>query len=469
MLLERASGADDVRRHRARGLRRLLVDLVHRARDLAAHDRRRGRRASPRLDRAPDAATSSSPGFRSGSASSGSARSGSTTGSSSCANASPRRSRAASGSSSATSSAASSRRASGATSSSSSARRRSRRSASSRGASRSRSAPTARRPSSRAASRSTGSPLTGKIDRIDLDPFSARGIVQDYKSGKTVALGGEDRVGAAAADPALHARPARPRRHRAARRALPRARRRAAGARPPARRGRRRTFPASRRSDYLDEEEFWAQTERAKEHAAAFRRAHPLGRGAARSEGRLPVPDLVRSVVDVPGGEVMTVVEETRTPNEEQLAAIDAGGLVFVSAGAGTGKTTVLVERFVRAVCDRGPAHRLGARDHVHRAGCRRAARTNPAAARRARAPRSRARAGRRVDLDDPRLLPPLAEGASVRGRHRPAFPRARREPGASAGRRGIRAGARGVLRVRRPRADPAARDVSARAGCGGC
>ena len=27
--------------------------------------------------------------------------------------------------------------------------------------------------------------LTGKIDRIDLDPFAARGIVWDYKSGKT--------------------------------------------------------------------------------------------------------------------------------------------------------------------------------------------------------------------------------------------------------------------------------------------
>ncbi|MEP6910275.1 MAG: UvrD-helicase domain-containing protein [Actinomycetota bacterium] len=63
---------------------------------------------------------------------------------------------------------------------------------------------------------------------------------------------------------------------------------------------------------------------------------------------------MVRPVVDVPGGEVMTVVEEIRAPNEEQRAAIDAGGLVFVSAGAGTGKTTVLVERFTRAVCDRG-------------------------------------------------------------------------------------------------------------------
>jgi hypothetical protein len=30
-----------------------------------------------------------------------------------------------------------------------------------------------------------GITLSGKIDRIDVDPFSARGIVQDYKSGKS--------------------------------------------------------------------------------------------------------------------------------------------------------------------------------------------------------------------------------------------------------------------------------------------
>jgi superfamily I DNA/RNA helicase len=41
-------------------------------------------------------------------------------------------------------------------------------------------------------------------------------------------------------------------------------------------------------------------------------------------------------------------------PNPEQAAAIEAPGVVFVSAGAGTGKTTVLVERFVKAVCERG-------------------------------------------------------------------------------------------------------------------
>ncbi len=40
--------------------------------------------------------------------------------------------------------------------------------------------------------------------------------------------------------------------------------------------------------------------------------------------------------------------------NAEQRAAVDSTGEVFVSAGAGTGKTSVLVERFVRAVCEQG-------------------------------------------------------------------------------------------------------------------
>ena len=41
-------------------------------------------------------------------------------------------------------------------------------------------------------------------------------------------------------------------------------------------------------------------------------------------------------------------------PNLEQTRAIEEPGVVFVSAGAGTGKTTVIVERFCRAVCERG-------------------------------------------------------------------------------------------------------------------
>jgi ATP-dependent helicase/nuclease subunit A len=61
------------------------------------------------------------------------------------------------------------------------------------------------------------------------------------------------------------------------------------------------------------------------------------------------MPDVVRPVADVPGA--APVIDRV---NPEQLAAIEARGRVFVSAGAGTGKTMVLVERFVRAVCDDG-------------------------------------------------------------------------------------------------------------------
>jgi ATP-dependent helicase/nuclease subunit A len=57
-------------------------------------------------------------------------------------------------------------------------------------------------------------------------------------------------------------------------------------------------------------------------------------------------------VADVPGEKNVSVVEVG--PNVEQLRAIEEPGVVFVSAGAGTGKTTVIVERFCRAVCERG-------------------------------------------------------------------------------------------------------------------
>ena len=94
-----------------------------------------------------------------------------------------------------------------------------------------------------------GITLSGKIDRIDVDPGSARGIVQDYKSGRTGHSAARDREGAAAPDPALHARAARSRRDRAARRALPAAGGRAPAARAAARRGEGATcFPASPRT-----------------------------------------------------------------------------------------------------------------------------------------------------------------------------------------------------------------------------
>ncbi len=50
----------------------------------------------------------------------------------------------------------------------------------------------------------------------------------------------------------------------------------------------------------------------------------------------------------------MSAVVAERRLNEEQQLVADAQGVVFVSAGAGTGKTAVLVDRFVRATCERG-------------------------------------------------------------------------------------------------------------------
>src|SRR4051794_22616013 len=48
----------------------------------------------------------------------------------------------------------------------------------------------------------------------------------------------------------------------------------------------------------------------------------------------------------------MTVVETA--PNQEQLRAIEEQGVVFVSAGAGTGKRTGVGGRCCKAVCERG-------------------------------------------------------------------------------------------------------------------
>ena len=88
----------------------------------------------------------------------------------------------------------------------------------------------------------------------------------------------------------------------------------------------------------------------------------------------------------------MTVVEQAVGLNDEQLAAVEATGNVFVSAGAGTGKTSVLVERYARRLRARA-RRRLDPRHHVHAEGSRRAAGGS--------APRSWSAAGRSsLDLD---------------------------------------------------------------------
>jgi ATP-dependent helicase/nuclease subunit B len=111
--------------------------------------------------------------------------------------------------------------------------------------------------------------LTGKIDRVDIDPFSARGIVQDYKSGQGAysaeridqelllqiplyMLVLRDLVGVEPLGGLYR----------------PLAGKRIA-------RGMLRAeavddLPGFSRNDYLSEEEFWTRVERARERAAAF-------------------------------------------------------------------------------------------------------------------------------------------------------------------------------------------------------
>ena len=109
--------------------------------------------------------------------------------------------------------------------------------------------------------------LSGKIDRIDIDPFSARGIVQDYKSGKGAhsardidrdlrlqiplyVLALRDLVGVEPLGGVYRALAGR----RSTRGML--------------RESSREDLPGFTRDDYLDEETFWAHVETARDRAS---------------------------------------------------------------------------------------------------------------------------------------------------------------------------------------------------------
>ncbi len=134
-----------------------------------------------------------------------------------------------------------------------------------------------------------GFAVTGKIDRIDLDPFSARGIVQDYKSGKTVHSAAKieselklqiplymlvlrDLVGIEPLG-GLYRALAGERQARGLLRAEA-----------------EEDVPGFARKDYLDEEAFWAQTERAKEHAVHFVERIRSGEVRHDPKGGFPCP-----------------------------------------------------------------------------------------------------------------------------------------------------------------------------------
>ena len=324
-----------------------------------------------------------------------------------------------------------------------------------------RSAPSARRPSCSAASTLGDGLLPQRQDR----PHRRRPVQRardraGLQVGQGRALGDADRRGAAAPDPALHARAARPRRDRAARRRLPRARRRARRARPAARRRAPTTCRASRRTTTSTTTRSGRIVETARERARGYAQRIRAGDVEHDPKGG-DVPVLVRPLDDVPGA--------SARERASRRAAVEATGEVFVSAGAGTGKTT----RARRAVRARGLRRGLDVESvlvitYTRKAAGELRARIRAALHARGRA-RPRARARRRVDLDHPRLLLAAAARAPVRGRARPALPRARRRSRRRAPRRGVRARARGVLRARATRSGCGCSRPTARSGCAGC
>ena len=94
-------------------------------------------------------------------------------------------------------------------------------------------------------------------------------------------------------------------------------------------------------------EEFAELNDRAREkigEAAAGMRA---GRAVLHA-GLVRLPRRLLAPLDLPGGGAVRFTEQQLTAIERRDSSI------LVSAGAGTGKTSVLVERFVRAVCEDG-------------------------------------------------------------------------------------------------------------------
>ncbi len=135
--------------------------------------------------------------------------------------------------------------------------------------------------------------LSGKIDRIDIDPFSARGIVQDYKSGKGAhtardidrefrlqiplyILALRDLVGVEPLGGVYRALAGR----RLTRGML--------------RESAREDLPGFAKDDYLDEDAFWGQVEAARERAAGNARRIQAGdvRHDPKGDGCPPWCDL---------------------------------------------------------------------------------------------------------------------------------------------------------------------------------
>ena len=178
--------------------------------------------------------------------------------------------------------------------------------------------------------------VSANIQLIDVDPFSARGIVQDYKLGRAhgardietehklqiplYILALRDLVGMEPLG-GLYRGLTGTREARGLVRAD----------------AREDAVPGLKRPDYLSEDDFWHQVDEAQ--ARARRAVDRVHAGDVRTDprsGSARAGALSGRCARRPPG-------MRTTPSDQQVAAIDAPGVVFVSADAGTGKTTVLV------------------------------------------------------------------------------------------------------------------------------
>ena len=258
-----------------------------------------------------------------------------------------------------------------------------------------------------------------------------------------------DRVGAPAADPALHARAPRPRRRRAARRR--------STARSPGERDARGLLradarddglPGFARNDYLDEDAFWGQVEtaRASWRAGSSARIRERRR-PARPEGRR-VPDVVRARADVPG-EARVRQREPQAANAEQTRRSRR------AASSSSRPAPGRARRRCSSSGSRAPSASAASTSTRSSSSPTPSARPASCARGSARGSSSSAAHDLARELDGAWIstihgfCTAPAAGAPVRRRPRPALPRARREPGARAPRRGVRRGADGVLRRR--------------------
>ena len=218
--------------------------------------------------------------------------------------------------------------------------------------------------------------LCGRIDRSTSTAPAAPALVYDYKAATRRAGGAVERRAAPAAG-ALHARHRAAARRRGGRRPLPAA---AHGRSAPARRGASGRRPGScrcSRTTACSAAELRALLD--AQLAAAARRARELERGSARAAaGRAAA---ARAAAAFP--------RSAAARPDERAALFTAGaargdrqrraGPLALAANAGSGKTSVLVERYVRGRARGRRSRPADPRDHLHRPRGRRAARAGRA------------------------------------------------------------------------------------------